>query len=408
MKILSERFIKKEDIQFLKKGRRHRVRNRIIDYNGNFIEHMSAEKMISIVPRDDEILKLIDEHLVPALICNWPDEKWRPCNYDFSALPRKLKRYMKEMDEILYNVRYKEFSRGVHLDDYDSRITRLELLIPDYTDEQFKDFVLLGKPLPTPLRKKAKDSARRAYKEVNGLLKANVNKFTHFVTLTFAPETNRDKHLALNRNRSSGEYNLEFEYVEGSDFEIAKKRFSVSMDNFARKLRKAGYEFEYLAVWELQGNGAYHFHLLTTAIPNSEHYKVPSWLDYDHRTDNFERGYGLKFWNYGKSDIQNISNHARISTYVSKYILKSFYNVQEHTYDQYTGKRKYFPSRGLVRPLQRYLDDDEVEKTLAEFDLDNIEPFEKQYFNAYNDGLIKNNLYTLIKEKAAAVGTDND
>lgn len=409
MKYFSKRFIEKEDIEILKKTRRRFVRNKIINHNGNFVEHLNTERYFAVVPEDDEILKLIEEYLEPALDDTWFDEKWRPKNYDYSKLPSKLKSYMYAMDSLFFHNHYTEVSEGVSVQEYNRILARIESTMPEYTQGDIDDYLMLGKPIPTPLGKKARDSARRAYKTVNGILKANINKFSHFVTLTFAPGGNMSKHLQLNENRLSGEYDIKFDYVDGMDFEIAKKKFTQSMNDFSKKLKKQGIEFEYLAVWELQKNGAYHFHLLTTRIPNLEQYKVPSWLDYDHREDKFERGYGLMYWKYGKSDVQEIKNHAQISTYVSKYILKSFHNVQEDTYEQYIGKKKYFASRGLIRPIEAYLDDGEVENAMKEFDLTEIEPYEKKYINPYNDGLITNKIYTLIKEKnTARTGEFND
>lgn len=400
LKYFSKRYIEKHEIDFLKKSRRRFVRNKVVNHNGNFVEHLSTERLMSVVPKDDEILRMIEEYLEPALNDTWFDDKWRPKNYDFDSLPRKLRSYIKSVDMVMFHVSYVEALEGAPIDEYNRRLDKLEKTNPDFTDDDFIDHVLFGKSIPSTIGRKAKESARRAYKQVNGILKANINKFSHFVTLTFAPEKNKLRHKQLNADRQDGEYNIEFDYVDGNDFEIAKKKFSQYVNDFSKKLRKQGIEFEYLAVWELQKNGAYHFHLLTTHIPKMEQYKVPSWLDYDHREDKFERGYGLIYWDYGKSDVQEIKNHAQISTYVSKYILKSFYNVSEETYDTYLGKKKYFASRGLVRPVETYLEDGEVHKALEEFDLDDIEPFEKKYTNPYNDGLITNKIYTLLKEKS--------
>lgn len=400
LKYFSERFIRKEDIDILKKTRRKYVRHKVINHNGNFVEHLTTEKLMGVVDRDDEIYKMIKEHLEPALEDVWFDEKWRPKNYSYRSLPRELRSHIFAVDQMMYDVAYKEHANGIGADEYNRRVDKLRMLIPDHTDDDFVDYVLLGKTIPTPLGKKAKDSARRAYKTVNGLFKANINRFTHFVTLTFAPEKNREKHLRLNSERKPGEYDFKVDYVDAYDFDTAKKKFTQRMNNFGKKINAKGFDFEYLAVWELQRNGAYHFHMATTPIPLDEQYKIPSWLDYDHRDDKFEKGYGLKYWKHGKSDVQEIRSQAEMSTYLSKYILKSFRNVTDESYEQYLNKRKYFPSKGLIWPEEKYLDDIDVDETLNEFDLDGVVPYEKNYKNTYNDGLITNKIYTLIKEKS--------
>lgn len=408
LRYFSKRFIKWEDIDILKQGRKKQVQNKIINHGGNFIEVTKMEKAMSVVDRDDPILILIEKHLVAAMSDVWFDDHWRPKNYEFDTLPSKLKKYMKQIDELAFDRSYR--SGKVPKEVYDRRVDKLLKVMPEYTDDEFMDYVLLGKPIPNTIYRNAKESARRAYKKVNGILKTNINKFEMFVTLTFAPEENKEKHLKLNGERREGEIDIKFDYVEGKDFEKVKIKFSQKMNDFSKKIKAMGYDFQYLAVWELQRNGAYHFHLLTTRIPKTELYKVPSWLDYDHKKDTFDKGYGLMYWNYGKSDVQEIKNHAQISTYISKYILKSFYNLDSlDACELYKGQKKYFATRGLDRSEEEYLESSEVNNILKEFDLIEDEPYEREYINPYNNGIIKNNIYTLIdkKKKSPEIATKN-
>jgi hypothetical protein len=382
-----------------------------VNHNGNFLEHIKMQKYITVsADEDDEIINLIELHLDTAVNDIWFDEQWRPKNYDFELLPKKLKKYMHEWDMTFYNLYAHRVMNKPKAEDYNRRIERLEKAMPEYTDDDFEAHVLIGRPIPSTIGKKAKESARRAYRMVNALLKSNVNRFTHFVTFTFAPERNKEKHIEKNNARLKHEIDLKFDYVNVTDFDIAKEKFSQQMKYLAKTLREQNIEFEYLAVWEIQKNGAYHFHLLTTEIPESELYKVPNWLDYDHKEDKFLKGYGLLKWNYGKSDIQKIKNHAEISTYVSKYILKGFYNVQEENYDMYKGQKKYFASRGLSRSDNQYFKDDQVENELLKFDLSDINPYEKGYTNPYNKSLIVDKIYTLLDKKniAVSLGREHD
>lgn len=408
MKYLSKRYLSWSDFEYLREGRKRYIYKKIINHNDNFVETMDYQIPMSIMPGpgEDEILDLLDGELEPRLRDPWfiftDDGRALPWNYDYDKLSPKLKSYLWQMDALLFERAYRS---GRTDDFYDRRIDRLEKVLPEYTDADFERYVIVGEPIPTPEAKKAKDSARRAYKAVNGIIKSNINRFSHFVTLTFAPESNRQRHMDLNRNRKEGEVDLCFEYVNGADFDIAKQAFSQFVKNFTqRKMRSKGYDFQYIAVWELQRNRQYHFHLLTTGIPDQEMYKVPSWLDYDHKEDRYEKGYGLNDWIYGKSDVQLISNRARLTTYVSKYILKSFYVLNDTEYEKYKGQKKYFCSRGLDRPSEDYYESDAAaKKALEEFDLNEISPYEKKYKNPYNDGEIKNNIYTLIDKKMEAL-----
>ncbi|MNJ67030.1 hypothetical protein D3C77_631630 [compost metagenome] len=94
-------------------------------------------------------------------------------------------------------------------------------------------------------------------------------------------------------------------------------------------------------------------------------------------------------WQFGKSDCQPIKNKARLTTYVSKYIIKSFQNVKEETYEDYLNKKKYFVTSGLKRPDISY-DINTIPN------LEEIEPFVKEYMNPYNEGVITKKQYTLV------------
>lgn len=403
LRFFSKKYLSKNDLKLLKRSLRRLVSAKYIDYNGNFAESVSFEKMVSVSPSG----ALYDEYLGLEKRCEdvWFDTSgvdWQPMNYDYSTLSWAFRRHMKELGERLYHRGYDELRNGVSVEDYNRRIERLISYNPAYTDDEFRDYVLLGKPIPTPEYKKAMDSARRAYKAVNAILKANINIFTDFVTLTFAPSKNKEKHLQLNRSRSAGEIDLKFKYADGTDFELVKEEFSNFIKNFRERLSRNNIDFKYICVWELQKNGNYHFHLLTTTIPNSEHYKVPEWLDYDHRSDRFEKGYGLISWEYGKSDVQKIKSLAQASSYISKYIIKSFYNLEESNYELYKGQKKYFCSRGLTRPIETYRENEEDIGKVFDYEFENMKPYEKEVINPYNDGKISTKIYTLIdKEKDA-------
>lgn len=363
---------------------------RIVDYGGNWLQVSTHEKMVRVngtSPLHEEFERLVERtkdvwfHIVDGKIT-------RPKNYDYDSLSRSFRAYMKDQDERAYHEYYRRLS-GVGVDEYNRRLERLEKLLPEYTDDDFERYVMLGYGLPTPQYKKALDTARRAYGKVKALLMCNINDFSEFVTLTFANESSREKLEKLGAN---------FTYIDGTDFEAAKTAFTTFMKEMQRKANEKGYAIKYICVWEMTAKGVYHFHLVTNTILDSEKVKNPDWLDYDNKTKQFKNGKGLRSWTHGKSDIQTIKNHARISTYLSKYILKSIWNIHEdeEMIERYKGKKKYFTSRGLKKPTVSYMDyyDDEFEE----------DPYVTSVINPYNQGVIKTELYTFVdKDKKDAI-----
>lgn len=392
--------ITKYQIDELKKVLKVPVSKKIINYNGNFIEQITMEKPIRIRNPDTNIYDLIKEYLEPWVSLTREKEEeliWKSIEtgesqfYSFKKLPRRLKAIMRKYDGELYERQLNRYLTPLK-PDYDNRIEKLEEMMPDYTDEEFIYYVACGNPLPSTLGRRARESARRSQKKFVELVKSNAHIFKHFMTFTFAPEKNKERHLELNEQRSNDEHDLKLKYVDDvTDFAKTKKAYTECMDQLRKNIKKRGMPFEYITVWEVMRNGAYHFHTLCSAIPEEEIYKVPNWLDTNFVKAEKNNGFGLKEWKYGKSDVQEIKDPGRVRTYVSKYIMKSFLNVTEDTYLDYLNKRKYFPSKGLISATSVYVDDLK-EPDLEEYD----KTYEKEYKNIYNDGMIKKVQYTKI------------
>lgn len=398
LRYFSRSVITREHIENLKNSLKKNKKNKIINYNDNFIEHTVMEKGIRLLDKEDEIFLLIKEYLEPWLddwyVMQKQIELGRWQAYDFYKLPRKLQSYMLSVDTMLHANWWRNVGYSTSIEEYDRREQQLKSLIPEYTQDDYDRYVLLGHRIPDTDGKKARAAARRAYKVLNEIIKCNIDKFEQFVTFTVAPEKNKKKHLDLNASRAPGEKDIKLTYIDGTDFEAVKKKYIRVMTTLGQKLKRKGIPFEYITVWEIQTNGNYHFHILCSRIPKEELYDVPEWLDIKHDDVNKERafGQGLSIWKYGKSDVQEIKDKSRLTTYVSKYIMKSFQNVRVDQYQEYLQKKKYFPSKGLVRPEIEYFGDDEE----LDLDVDDLEPFVKKYTNPYNDGLITKKLYSKI------------
>lgn len=385
MRFFSKRFLKEKDLRLLRKGLMEPKSHRIVDFGGNWLQVSHHTKLVFVRGQGDlwEEFERLVERCKDVWIDLYSDPPV-PYNYEWDKLTPRFKSYMKEQDDIYFGMVRKYVREGVSLEEYNRRLARLEKSLPDYTDDDFKRYILLGYTIPTPSYKKALDSARRAYNQINGLLKSNINHFTEFVTLTFAQKSKKEKHRDAN-----------FDYVEGTDFESVKRAFEDWRKALQRKFKGKGYDLKYICIWELQGNGNYHFHLVTNTIPSDEKKDNPEWLDYDTITRQYKKSVGLISWKHGKSDVQRISSHERISTYLSKYILKSIYNISddEALLEKYKGQKKYFVSQGLTKPVVKYENDFE--------DLVGLTPYETEVVNPYNDGLIKNKIYTMLNKKDA-------
>lgn len=315
------------------------------------------EKAIRVKPKDDPVLMLMQEILIPLIGSS---------DFQYKNLPSAIKKEMFKLDSLYFEQWVNKKKKQADVDYYDDREKKLSVVIPNYTPEEYEKYVLLSHPIPSTLGRRAKESARRAYKTINGLLKSNIHLFKTFITLTIAPIEQKDKHIEFNQNRGIYDKGIEFEYIDRFDFEVVKECYTDMIRLLKKRLKKRGIPFEYIAVWELQNSGAYHIHMLSTEIPNDEKYKIPEWLDYDHRKKKQNNGSGLNAWTFGKSDVQRVTDLARLSTYVSKYIIKSFMNVNQESYEQYLNKKKYFRSYGLENTIEEYITDNDFEDIINE------------------------------------------
>jgi hypothetical protein len=142
---------------------------------------------------------------------------------------------------------------------------------------------------------------------------------------------------------------------------------------------------KYITVVEFQKRGAMHFHTLFFNLP---YYPIQKIQD---------------IWEHGNIDIKSIRKIKNIASYVAKYLQKEIFN------NKLCGKKAYFCSRGLKRPIfirKEY-------KALTIFDA--CFPLDIKYENIYQskyhgkvlyttydlsqDPAIKERIKTLIKER---------
>lgn len=143
---------------------------------------------------------------------------------------------------------------------------------------------------------------------------ANCNTWSYFATLTFKDEEIR------------------------TDIKKCKKQLRYFLNKYAAKrIEKSGRsDFKYLFVPERHEKGGFHFHGLITEVSEDELIEKKD-------------GYMWKAWKYGISDLSEVRDMERISTYITKYITKDI----ETQIDQ-IGTSRYIASRNCNTPKTQY------------------------------------------------------
>lgn len=174
------------------------------------------------------------------------------------------------------------------------------------------------------------------------IVKANENKFKTFITLTF-------------------EENIK-------DVKQANKIFNTWRTNI-KAIKK---DFLYICVPEFQKRGAVHYHLLTNLDIKENH-------DIIIPQKGKKSQYDVKYWSYGFSSVYNVKD-INVVGYMSKYMTKSCDN-------RLFGHRRYFCSRGLDYPGERYLDlsNDDDFMFLADLLSHSEVKFENSYLDVFGD-----------------------
>lgn len=159
------------------------------------------------------------------------------------------------------------------------------------------------------------------------------------------------------------------------EHEVANKEFR----NFIRRLNyfvfKKQSGLAYIAVIERQERGALHYHTIFFNLPYISHEK----LLHIWRNGVDKRGLNIK-------KIDNIDNvGAYIVKYIKKDIAKLIYGSEVSLRTAYKkGKKLYFRSKNLYKPIERGITKEEFNGMVKEFGSDSrYESFDFQYNNEY-------------------------
>jgi len=181
-------------------------------------------------------------------------------------------------------------------------------------------------------------SLMRARRNLRRIINANVGQWgddvtTKFLTLTFKE-------------------NVSDLYEANYEFEKFIKRLNYKV--FGKSCSK----LKYTVVPEFQKRGAVHYHVIFYNLPYTKSNVIQ------------------EVWGNGFVKINKIDDIDNVGAYICKYLTKSSVD------GRLKGRKCYFNSRGLKKPVEYFLDDDELEnikKSLPEQAMTYTNEFENEY-----------------------------
>jgi len=176
----------------------------------------------------------------------------------------------------------------------------------------------------------------RARRNLRRIVNANINQYgvsSKFVTLTFRDNV-KDLDVANNEFR---------QFIKRLNYRIYKKKCS---------------KLKYSCVVEFQKRGAVHYHIIF------------------YNLDYIDSKVLEEVWGNGFVKVNRIDDIDNVGAYICKYMSKDLND------DRLLGRKLYFNSRGLIKPVEQYIDEEDIE------DLKNSLPkeslvFKKEFINDY-------------------------
>lgn len=190
----------------------------------------------------------------------------------------------------------------------------------------------------------------RARRDLRRIINANINQYgvsSKFVTLTFRDNVE----------------NIEFANNEFRQF-IKRLNYKV----YGQKCSK----IKYSAVVEFQKRGAVHYHVIFYNLEYIEAKDLES------------------VWGNGFVKINKIDDVDNVGAYVCKYMAKDAND------NRLIGKKMYFNSRGLIKPQEQYIDDEDIENLRKSLPYECL-TYKQEFSNDYM-GYIEYEQYNLLKK----------
>jgi hypothetical protein len=171
-------------------------------------------------------------------------------------------------------------------------------------------------------------ASRRAKQNLRRLINANVGKYgetSKFLTLTF-------KENVQDLEWANGEFK---KFVQRLNYRLFKKRSGL----------------KYVCVVEFQGRGAVHYHVIFFNMPYVPVNEV------------------AEVWGHGFVKLNKIDEVDNVGAYVVKYMGKDFDPDDDPGSGgkkrRDKGKKRYFASRGLIKPKERAINEKELNELAA-------------------------------------------
>ena len=118
------------------------------------------------------------------------------------------------------------------------------------------------------------------------------------------------------------------------------------MTNWLKSQQKYHGQFDYIVIPEFHKDGkSLHFHALFKGYTGELRPKISKRTGQQLRIKG-HAVYRFKSWNVGISDASYIDDIHKTSSYITKYVTKDM--------PQFNGKKRYFVSQGLIRPLKHH------------------------------------------------------
>ena len=195
------------------------------------------------------------------------------------------------------------------------------------------------------------------YKYEKGLFKGGVNKMGRAGNgSTTEDEKEKNREVSLFRARRNLRRIVNANVNQWGD-DVTSKFLTLTFKDNVNDLDKANYEFrqfikrlnykvygkkcsylKYTVVPEFQKRGAVHYHVIFYNLPYT-------------KADVIE-----EVWGNGFIKINKIDNIDNVGAYICKYLTKN--NVDSRL----EGRKSYFNSRGLKKPIEVFLDELEIKK----------------------------------------------
>lgn len=179
----------------------------------------------------------------------------------------------------------------------------------------------------------------------NGLISIDMQKDYE----TIEKEKNHSEHMNMIRTRNkikdyclSNEFDMFWTLTFAKDREDDKRCFN-RLSEWLKYMKKKFGKFDYIFIPERHKDGCIHFHGVTGGF-NCE--LINSGVK--HQGNDV---YNCKNWRYGFSTVTFIRDQKKTASYITKYVTKE---LSQEIVGK--GKKKYWCSRGLRLPVEKYLD----------------------------------------------------